>query len=320
MAPDVTQLPGLGDTTQLPFSAASPRPAVPEVSLWGHLRGKGQTSALTSLAQDANESFRAYMEDGHCIADPMLQGGRRGAEEAWGLFAVYDGHGGRQSVDYCESKLHDVVLNELRAGGSKTDAAKVLTDSFKKVDSQLAMLGAWSNGCTATVALVRRQAAEMTLHVGNVGDSRAVLVTPTSCRRLSRDHRACDPDEIKRVAADGGVVRHGRVGGQLSVSRSLGDHHLKDVGVSCVPDVATVTMDERQASHTALVIASDGLWDALTDEEAAELLRETIAAASAKGGGEASVAALRARAAGHLVEQAKGRGSRDNILALVVFL
>ena len=33
--------------------------------------------------------------------------------------------------------------------------------------------------------------------------------------------------QAARVCREGGFVRHGRVAGQLSVSRSLGDHHLK---------------------------------------------------------------------------------------------
>lgn len=317
----------LGDSpaTAAGPSAESSPAAVAAMGLgaepWGVARGKGQTAAFTSLAQDANEAFRPYMEDGHYIADSFLQAGRRGSEESWGYFAVYDGHGGRESVDYCESKLHDLVLNELRACVSgPADVKKVLVDSFKKVDNQLAMLGAWNNGCTATVSLLHRRGSALTLHVGNVGDSRAVLVGPTSCRRLTVDHRAGDPEETRRVVADGGVVRHGRVGGSLSVSRSLGDHHLKDVGVSCVPDVCTLAIDPVEAAGSAMIIASDGLWDAFEDEDAAKLLRECIASAAATGGAEATMSELRESTARTLVQRAKEKGSRDNILALVVFL
>ncbi|CAK0862392.1 unnamed protein product, partial [Prorocentrum cordatum] len=126
--------------------------------------GAAQTAAFVSLASDPNEDFRDHMEDGHKVVEPLLQGGgRRGEQVRWGFFAVYDGHGGRQEVDYCEKKLHDVVLAELRAmvpGPNCQEGVKAaLASAFKKVDRQLEMLGAWSSGCTATVALVRRQSA-----------------------------------------------------------------------------------------------------------------------------------------------------------------
>merc|ERR1712107_637796 len=110
----------------------------------------------------------------------------------WGFFAVYDGHGGRKEVDYCEAKLHEVVLGCLRTlpiGSREVQGA--LVESFQKIDSQLAMLGAWDSGCTATVALVHRTSTDVTLHVANVGDSRVwSLVTqrgacpPTTAPRM----------------------------------------------------------------------------------------------------------------------------------------
>lgn len=279
----------------------------------------GQTASFFSMAKDPNKEFRAYMEDGHKVVDPLLQGNRT-HEDMWSLFAVYDGHGGRNEVDYCEAKLHDVVLAELRdlGPGAKTNAQGALTNAFKKIDGQLAMLGAWNSGCTATVALAHRQGNGLVLYVANVGDSRAVIVGgPSGARRVSVDHRACDPEEAKRVAQDGGIVRHGRVGGQLSVSRSLGDHHLKSSGVSCIPDVSCCSVP---CDGDALVIASDGLWDALSDEDAGQVVNACIEQAVAKGGGEQAVTnCLRDTAAQTMVDLAKQRGSRDNILALIVF-
>lgn len=276
--------------------------------------------ALVSIAQDANEDFRPYMEDGHKFVDPLLHG--RGNEDHWGFFAVYDGHGGRQEVEYCEAKLHEVVLAELRSLApdikdvADSDVRSALSSAFQKIDGQLAMLGAWESGCTCTVALTHRQGSGLTLHVANVGDSRAVLVGDGSAKRISVDHRASDPAEARRVAQEGGIVRHGRVGGQLSVSRSLGDHHLKCSGVSCVPDVCSY---EAVDNH-ALVIASDGLWDALEDHETWEILDSCVDQAVAQGGDQQAVADyLRENTARTLVDRAKERGSRDNILALVAF-
>jgi len=188
--------------------------------------------------------------------------------------------------------------------------------AFQKIDGQLAMMGAWQSGCTCTVALVHRHPNGATLHVANVGDSRGVLIGQTTSQRLTVDHRAGDPAEAQRVVQEGGIVRHGRVGGQLSVSRSLGDHHLKSSGVSCVPDVTSVDIDDNHA----LVIASDGLWDALEDDDARTLMEPTIKMAMSQAGGQAAVSAyLQEHTARSLVTQAKERGSRDNILALAVF-
>jgi len=271
--------------------------------------------ALVSLAKDPNEDYRSYMEDGQKVIDPLLARGCNNSDR-WGFFAVYDGHGGRQEVNYCEAKLHELVLMELQSLPRDKGVSTALVEAFQKIDGQLATLGAWNSGCTATVVLAHRQETGLTLHIANVGDSRAVIVGVKSARRVTKDHRACDALEAKRVVNEGGVVRHGRVGGQLSVSRSLGDHHLKGCGVSCVPDICTC---DAQDAH-ALVIASDGLWDALGDDDARIILERCVDEAILQENSQMVVADyLRERAARSLVECAKERGSQDNILAMVVF-
>ncbi|CAE7926769.1 PTC1, partial [Symbiodinium necroappetens] len=216
-------------------------------------------TAFVSSASDANSEFRPYMEDGHQVVQPLHRAGSADMEELWDFFGVYDGHGGRAEVDHVEAHLHGTVRSELLAAG---DAPTALVAAFKKMDSQLAMMGAWNSGCTATVALVIQQGLSRIAHVANVGDSRAVLVSPTGdSRRVSRDHRASDPDEARRVSEEGGFVRFGRVGGALSVSRSLGDHNLKGAGVSCIPDIFSFPVNDGEA----LLVASDGFWDALSD-------------------------------------------------------
>lgn len=64
---------------------------------------------------------------------------------------------------------------------------------------------------------------------------------------------------------------------------------------------------------TFIIIACDGVWDVMTDEEAVALVREYVGS----GGGAGSKSA---RAAKHLVDTALERGTTDNVTALVVFL
>eukprot|EP00913_Durusdinium_trenchii_P013535 g12706.t1 len=98
---------------------------------------------------------------------------------------------------------------------------------------------------------------------------------------LGIDRTACVNDacvtQAARVVNDGGFVRFGRVAGQLSVSRSLGDHHLKECGVSGVPDVCSFTAED--ASDVA-----DGLWDAFSDDDAGEALLSHVRDAQRSGG------------------------------------
>ena len=91
-----------------------------------------------------------------------------------------------------------------------------------------------------------------------------------------------------------------RVQGDLAVSRAFGDAHLKPYGVSSTPELSAISLTPRDAF---LVLASDGLWDVVDEQQcAASVLR----AADPLG------------AARSLCDLASTRGSMDNITVLVV--
>ena len=235
------------------------------------------------------------------VIDPFLGD----AEEQWGFFAVYDGHGGRQAVDYCEQKLHLTLLDEMAKLGEITDEgiSDAFVRTFRRADDQLKMLGTWRCGCTATVVLAHRSSKGLRLHSANVGDSRAIAIDGTVEYRLSRDHRPTDPAETQRVEHEGGFVVRGRVVGQLGVSRALGDHSLKSVGVTWCPFVSVrdVSLD------SVLVIGSDGLWDVLSDGDVRAVVDRSTAEEMPEKAPELLIkAALRA-------------GSTDNTSTLVAF-
>lgn len=160
-------------------------------------------------------------------------------------------------------------------------------------------------GTTAIVAFFYKRKC----YIGNLGDSRAVLCQNERAIRCSTDHKPDNPEEELRIQKNGGwvtkQVKQGRtisrVNGMLAVSRALGDIFLQP-SVSPIPDILEINID---APSQLLILACDGLWDVMDDEEAIGI------AANAKD----SLAAAEA-----LRDRAYLKGSTDNISVVVIKL
>jgi serine/threonine protein phosphatase PrpC len=129
--------------------------------------------------------------------------------------------------------------------------------------------------------------------------------------RLTCDHRVDDPREIVRIQKAGGFVFKGRVMGVLAVTRSLGDHVFKKF-VIAHPTVREIQLDLREASQgkpSFVIVACDGLYDVMSDQEAVDLVLQIIVHRGEK-----------EDAAQYLVEEALRRGTTDNVTAVVVWL
>ncbi len=61
--------------------------------------------------------------------------------------------------------------------------------------------------------------------------------------------------------------------GVLEVSRSIGDGPYKNHGLICVPDIKRCTLTENDRYF---LIACDGLWKALTNQQAMEIVAEVL--------------------------------------------
>ncbi|KAK9810556.1 hypothetical protein WJX73_000453 [Symbiochloris irregularis] len=181
-----------------------------------------------------------------------------------------------------------------------SDLTKLLKDSFVLADKEvLAFLHSQEvredqlAGCTATVLLVRQDK----LAVANVGDSRAILSRGGAPVQVSTEHRVYgDGDivqqEIDRVESTGGWIDDGRVCDILAVSRAFGDTEFKGEGlqgmlahgveddmwtqefadsvhftsdpVVALPDVTELDRDE---DDEFIVLATDGLWDVMSNKD-----------------------------------------------------
>jgi len=215
------------------------------------------------------------------------------------FFAIYDGHGGKEASKIASEALHEVLLAEIKTG---KDVDYALEKAFIDTDKQIEKAGIES-GTTAVVAFFEGE----NLFVANAGDSRAVLDRGRlRVKRLSHDHKADDPDEVKRIEKAGGFVTPkiegfdvARVNGIIAIARSLGDKYFGEF-VSPRPYISETKLTRN---GKRLILACDGVWDVISDEEAVDLI------INAKEPQEASEI---------LKNLALKRGSTDNISVMVV--
>ncbi|XP_073276592.1 protein phosphatase 2C 50-like isoform X2 [Primulina huaijiensis] len=265
------------------------------------------------------------------------------------LFGVYDGHGGSQVANYCKERLHIALTEEIAKYKQnfndikyswKEQWMKIFLDCFRKLDDEvggspeidgditsnplvLPPVAPDSVGSTAVVAIV----SSTHIIVANCGDSRAVLCRGKAAVPLSTDHKPRREDECERIEALGGKViswNGYRVSGVLAVSRSIGDRYLSPYIISD-PEI---TFHPRAKEDECLILASDGLWDVMTNEEACDLARRRILLWYKRNGGTLSKDKDRGEdtdpaaqdAANYLSQVAFQRGSIDNISVIVVDL
>lgn len=215
------------------------------------------------------------------------------------LMAVFDGHDGQACSDFAVTHLPGALFRAWVNENATPESA--LVHAFEDVDH--AFLKETSvneqSGCTAIAALI----VDSTLYIANAGDCRCVLAKKdgSSCD-LSRDHVATDPTEKARIEARGGMVSGtGRVQGWLMVSRAMGDRKLKRY-ISATPEVTTTQLS---ANDDFVILASDGLWDVVTSQEAVAMVRSTVRVPDL--------------AAKRLALKAIELGSDDNISVIVAF-
>lgn len=260
------------------------------------------------------------MEDGFVFVDCF--GGKKNSA----YFAIYDGHGGRQCVDYVTQMLHDNLLQELLKVPNNVPDAFIR--AFNTTDRNMQASGINVSGCTACCCLLQEEKSSRAIYTAHLGDARAVICRGGLAVRLTSmsDHKATDPTEAKRVIEAGGTIFNERVNGMLAISRAFGDHQLKapalpnDV-VSNVPDITSTELTDQDMF---VIVACDGLWDVVEDQESVNLVLEGIRELMAllPNTGQDNLTHRRSMAevlARMLVEEALARGTSDNVTCLMIF-
>ncbi|KAF9452388.1 protein phosphatase 2C [Macrolepiota fuliginosa MF-IS2] len=123
-----------------------------------------------------------------------------------------------------------------------------------------------------TTVIIPPSNSRRVLYCANAGDARGVLCRNGKAVRLTYDHKGSDRQEAKRITDAGGFVLSGRVNGVLAVTRSLGDSSMKEFVVGAPYTTETELCGEDEF----LILACDGLWDVINDQDAVELVRDIL--------------------------------------------
>ncbi|KAK4728869.1 hypothetical protein R3W88_021857 [Solanum pinnatisectum] len=283
------------------------------------------------------------------VMEDAIKASIKMANNEFVFFGAYDGHGGSRVSQACRDRLDYVLEEELlnakrkltnnnnndddnndtddnnSGNSSQVDWEKVIVTCFSKMDNEVMREGngraEYEEGRFEDIRKTVGSAAAVVVIVGkeeivmaNCGDCRAILCSRGVAIPLSNDHKPDRPDEKKRVEAAGGKILNlngSRVQGILATSRSIGDCLKPFV----IPE-PEVTVYKRNELDEFIVIATDGLWDVVSDEVTCDVTRKSLGQIRRKFPERDSAA----DAAALLAELAIAKGSKDNISVIVVEL
>jgi protein phosphatase 1L len=245
-----------------------------------------------------SRGFRPYMEDAHAIHD----------EEVDGLFCaeVFDGHTGGAVSGMAAEMLFQFFISfskestTLSTGGIPAwFNAESLRRAYHAVDRYAVEHRLEGGAAAAGIAIYRDR-----FLAANVGDVRIVAGNGSDTVELTLDHKPGLPKERARIEALGGriiTLDQPRVEGSLNMSRALGDVSLKPF-VTSEPRIVEGYLGRET---DVIVLASDGIWDAVSSSDAIRLAREKD---------DPEIAAQL------ICTTASNNGSMDNMTAIVLYL
>ncbi|KAG8377086.1 hypothetical protein BUALT_Bualt09G0131800 [Buddleja alternifolia] len=161
-----------------------------------------------------------------------------------------------------------------------------LAKSFQEMDDELEADSSIESYCSGTTSVCVLKKGEH-LIIANLGDSRAVICTRDEDNHLVSEQLTVDlkpnlPSEAERVRkCKGRVLAMDQEPNVyriwmpdedcpgLAMSRAFGDFCLKDFGLISIPQVTYRKLTERDEF---VVLATDGIWDALSNNEVVKIV------------------------------------------------
>jgi len=223
------------------------------------------------------------------------------------FFGVFDGHGkdGDLASYYARDKIPKCLAMWAKSVNLRRAHKKAFVDVNDKMCSN-SVFDTMMSGTTAITAVLK----DDNLIVANCGDSRCVVAVDSEDGRLlahplSRDQTPHRRDELRRVKRAGAMVCNmaqlegaepmhenwsltlgdviddggdpprlflrGKVYPGVAFTRSIGDALAQGIGVFAEPEIDELKLN---SSHKFLILASDGIWEFITNQEAVDILEK----------------------------------------------
>lgn len=212
-----------------------------------------------------------------------------------GVYAVADGMGGHEAGEVASELAVRTAIRKIVE--QVTEAQEAMPENYQHwlegavgLANQIVHNKAHEVSKNMGTTLVMAVVVGRDVHIVNVGDSRAYIVSPGGIRQITRDH------SFVQALVDTGAITPDEAAG----------HPRRNVLTQSVGPEETVSIDlfdETLDDDDWLLLCSDGLWGMLSDAKIGQIVRAAPSPAEA------------ARA---LVEATKAAGGHDNIAAVVV--
>ena len=272
-----------------------------------------------SYNEYANIPFRKSMEDYHCIKKNLLKSN----SIIFSYFSIFDGHSGNEVALFLSKNLHKIISRQLT--NLKLDSTDIniniesfnnniislVKKSFEIADEEIIKDLSSNNevGSTGTIVLLYKIKNSQNINdysryvvCSNIGDSKGYILTRNNFIQITKEHKCNDIKEVERIKKMGGIVFSNRVFGTLMLTRSFGDKEMKKYGVISTPDCYCHKIRDEDLY---IVIASDGIWDSVCEEELMQMGGEKLSSDDFSK---------------NLIKLARDKGTRDNISCIVIKL
>ncbi|XP_022892114.1 probable protein phosphatase 2C 65 [Olea europaea var. sylvestris] len=256
-----------------------------------HVRLQGSSKFVSMYAQQGKKGTN---QDAMTVWENFS-----GAKDTF-FCAVFDGHGpsGHKVARYIRDVL-PVKISMLNNKSKANAEGKIGNDhpflsswkdkiikSFQEMDEELEGDASIESYCSGTTSVsILRQGEH--LIISNLGDSRAVLCTRDEKDQLISEQLTVDlkpnlPREMERIkSCQGRVLAMDKEPNVyriwmpdedcpgLAMARAFGDFCLKDFGLISTPEVTYRKLTQRDEF---VVLATDGIWDVLSNDEVVRIV------------------------------------------------
>ena len=228
------------------------------------------------LIQSASlQGIRESNEDEHIIIQ-NLKSSKKDLNNI-NLLGVFDGHGGSLVSKFLKENLYKYFLKKNKNPVFKDNKTtiKYIHNVYNHLQNKIKKEKySKYSGSTALVAIQTKYRKKNSLWVINTGDCRSVICNRYNIAvQLTKDHKPNSLEERKRILGLNGKINFDgddwRVK-DLSLSRAFGDTDATPF-VTHQPQIYKYKLS---ASDKFIILACDGLWDVLSNQEVVNFILE----------------------------------------------